>query len=141
MTRALGLLEQGPDDGEAWSYARARLLMTRAFSEFEMHGSERGEMALDAATAAAALSGRRDLDALVHELRGLIAVRSGRLDLSLAELDASVGLLRYLDPEDRPILLLNRGGVHLLRRDLRSARADLDARAAGGRPHGLRLRR
>ena len=127
MTRALGLLEQGPVDGSEWLYARARLLMTRAFSEFEMHGSQRGEIALDAATAAASASGRRDLDALVHELRGLIAVRSGRLDLSLAELDASVGLLRSLDPEDRPILLLNRGGVHLLRRDLRSARADLES--------------
>ncbi|MEP6651620.1 MAG: hypothetical protein ABJA74_17155, partial [Lapillicoccus sp.] len=127
MQRALTLLEQHPEPSPDWRHARARLLITLAFSEFEVHGLERGEVALGVATEATTACDRRDLDALVHELRGLIAVRSGRLDVALAELDASVGLLRHLDPEDRPIVLLNRGGVNLLRRDLRSARSDLAA--------------
>ena len=37
------LLEQHPDTSSEWLHARARLLITRAFSEFEMHGLERGK--------------------------------------------------------------------------------------------------
>ena len=94
-----------------------------------MHGLERGERAAAAAAAAALASNRRDLDALVHELNGLIALRSGRLDEALSQFDAAVALLADLDPDDRPTVLLNRGAVHLLRRDLRAARADLSASA------------
>ena len=94
-----------------------------------MHGLERGETAAAAAAAAAGASNRRDLDALVHELNGLIALRSGRLEEALSQFDAAVALLADLDPDDRPTVLLNRGAVHLLRRDLRAARADLSASA------------
>jgi tetratricopeptide (TPR) repeat protein len=47
----------------------------------------------------------------------------------VAEFDAAGALMGDLDPEDRPTVLLNRGAVHLLRRDLRAARADLSASA------------
>jgi tetratricopeptide (TPR) repeat protein len=49
------------------------------------------------------------------------------------EYNAAVDLLADLDPDDRPTVLLNRGTVHLLRHDLRAARADLrsSARLAG----------
>ncbi len=129
MERGLTLLGQHPGTSPEWLHARARLLITRAFSEFEVHGLERGESAATAAAEAAAASDRRDLAALVHELNGLIALRSGRLDVALAESDAAVALLADLDPDDRPTVLLNRGAVHLLRRDLRAARADLSASA------------
>jgi tetratricopeptide (TPR) repeat protein len=129
------MLEQHPDTSSEWLHARARLLITRAFSEFEIHGLERGKPAAaeaaEAASAAdrAARDNRRDLAALVHELNGVIALRSGRLDDALVECNEAVALLADLDPDDRPTLLLNRGAVHLLRRDLRAARADLSASA------------
>ncbi|HEU4332047.1 MAG TPA: hypothetical protein VFR40_13085, partial [Lapillicoccus sp.] len=125
VQRGLVLLERHPDTSEEWLHARARLLITRAFSEFEVHGLDRGDAALVEAAAAAAVCESRDVDALVHELRGLIAVRSGRLEDSLAEFDGSVALLPHLEPEDRPTVLLNRGAVQLLRKDLRAARSDL----------------
>ena len=66
MERGLTLLGQHPGTSPEWLHARARLLITRAFSEFEVHGLERGESAATAAAEAAAASDRRDLAALVH---------------------------------------------------------------------------
>ena len=94
-------------------------------------GKPAAAVAAEAASAAdlAAVDDRRELDALVHELNGIIALRSGRLDDALVECNEAVAFLADLDPDDRPTLLLNRGAVHLLRRDLRAARADLSASA------------
>ncbi len=111
-------------------HLRARLLITLAFSEFEVHGLDRGQVALDAAMLAAEASGGLDAVALVHDLRGLLLVRSGQVAASLPEFDAAVALVEHLDPAEQPSLFLNRGSVHLHSRNLAAARLDLQHCAA-----------
>jgi hypothetical protein len=66
VDRALGLLEQHRESSHEWLHARARLLITRAFCEFEVHGLDRGKTALAAAIDAAKACDSPDVDALVH---------------------------------------------------------------------------
>ena len=106
-------------------HLRARLLITLAFSEFEVHGLDRGQVALDAAMVAAEASGGLDAVALVHDLRGLLLVRSGRTAASLPEFDAAIELVEHLAAAERPSVFLNRGSVHLYSRNLAAARQDL----------------
>ncbi len=125
LIRALGLLDLARDRPPQWAHARARVLISLAFSTFEMKGlSEAGE-AIRLADEAARECDTDDIVALVHDLRGIILMRSGRLDDAVQEFDVSVRLLTELLAEQRPSVLLNRGTVHLLRHDLRAARADL----------------
>ncbi len=90
-----------------------------------MHGLERGQNALDTAMLAAEASGGLDAVALVHDLRGLLLVRSGQISAALPEFDAAVALIDHLTPVERPSIYLNRGSVHLFARDLVAARDDL----------------
>ncbi len=122
---ALGSAAAPVPEPEERAHARARLLITLAYSEFEMHGRDRAAEILEEAVAAAARCEGRDVVALVHDLRGLMLIRSGDLRGSLPEFDAAVVLLGALEESERPALLLNRGTVHLLGRDLVAARRDL----------------
>lgn len=90
-----------------------------------MHGRARAADTLDSALEAASHYESRDVVALVHDLRGLMLIRSGDLPGALPEFDEAVGLLDDLDADERPALLLNRGTVHLIGHDLASARQDL----------------
>ena len=125
LIRALALLDLARDRPPEWAHARARVLISLAFSTFEMKGlSEAGE-AIRLADEAARECATDDIVALVHDLRGIVLMRSGRLDEAVLEFDVSVQLLTELRAEQRPSVLLNRGTVHLLRHDLRAARVDL----------------
>ncbi|MEP6798731.1 MAG: CHAT domain-containing protein [Lapillicoccus sp.] len=113
------------DDDEDGAHVRARLLITLAYSEFEMHGRDRAALIVDDALRAAARGEARDVVALVHELRGLMLIRSGDIDGSLPELDGAIALLDDVESAEQPALLLNRGTVHLIGRNLVAARQDL----------------
>ena len=131
MERGLTLLEQHPGTSPEWLHAEARLLITRAFSEFEVHGLERGESARDCGRGrAAAASDRRDLAALVHELNG--SHRVAQRPASTWRWPSSTRRSRCSPtstPTTVPPCCSTAGAVHLLRRDLRAARADLSASA------------
>ncbi|MEO7060548.1 MAG: hypothetical protein ABI083_12570, partial [Lapillicoccus sp.] len=90
-----------------------------------MHGRDRAAQILDEALESVAHGAARDVIALVHDLRGLMLIRSGDLPGSLPEFDEAVVLLDALEEDERPALLLNRGTVHLIGRDLVAARQDL----------------
>ena len=122
---ALGTAPTAAPEPREHAHVRARLLITLAWSEFEMHGRDRADGILDEALEAAAHGEGRDVLALVHDLRGLMLIRSGDLQGSLPELDRAVVLLDALEESERPALLLNRGTVHLIGRDLVAARHDL----------------
>ena len=122
---ALGPVAAAAPEPEELVHVRARLLITLAWSEFEMHGRDRASDVLDQALEAAARCEGLDVVALVHDLRGLMLIRSGELRASLPELDEAVVLLDHLEESERPALLLNRGTVHLIGRDLVAARHDL----------------
>ncbi|MDQ2782884.1 MAG: CHAT domain-containing protein [Actinomycetota bacterium] len=126
----------GGDDTER-QRLKARLLITYAFSEFEIHGLSRGESALEQALAAARGSQSLEPVALVHDLRGLFLVRSGQIDESLPEFDAAISLIDHVTPRESPALYLNRGAVHLFRGDLSAARNDLRRSASSASEMGL----
>ncbi len=103
----------------------ARLLITLAFSEFEIHGMHRGRQRLAEARIAAEECGSGEVLALVHELQGLLLVRSGDLASAIREFDVASLLADHLDDADQAALLLNRGYAHLAKGDLPAARQDL----------------
>ena len=129
MERGLTLLGQHPGTSPEWLHARARLLITRAFSEFEVHGLERGESAATAAAEAAGASDRRDWP------------RWSTSSTVSSRCAAAGSTWRWPSPTQRspssptstpttaPPCCSTAGRVHLLRRDLRAARADLSASA------------
>lgn len=129
VRRALRLLEDAVRAGSVpapvSAHARARLLITLAFSEFGVHGLDRGQRALTDALVAAAQCDGLDVVALVHDLRGLMLLGSGDLEGSLPQFDAAIDLAAHLDPVDQAPLYLNRGSVQLFRRDISAARSDL----------------
>jgi len=104
---------------------RARLLLTLAYSKFELHGQDRSRESVAAALLAAQESGTPEVVALAHDLRGHILLRGGDLPGSLVEFDLAVALGEHLAERERGSLLLNRGTVQLFRRDLTAARTDL----------------
>lgn len=110
-----------------------------AFSEFEVHGLPRGEVALAAALSAAQASASLDAVALVHDLRGLFLVRSGQVELSLPEFDQAIALVEHVAGSEQPSLYLNRGAVHLFRGDVTAARVDLRRSACAAADLGLTL--
>ncbi len=142
VRRALELIEAAPaslaaPERDALAHAHTRLLITLAFSEFELFGMDRGRQRLEDARLAAEGHVSDDVSALLHELQGLLLVRSGDLPGSLLELDSAVRLVDALDPPDQAALLLNRGSVNLLRGALASARADLSRSADLAAAHAL----
>jgi tetratricopeptide (TPR) repeat protein len=114
-------------------YLRARLLITQAFADIEIHGYARSAPVIEAASAAAEESGSLDAVALVHDLRGCRLLRNGDIDASLPEFDQAIALVGAVAPTEQPSLFLNRGSAHLHRRDIGPARDDLrtSARLAG----------
>ena len=139
--RALRLLAETerlkPGERDQWAHTKARLLITLAWSEFEVHGLARGQERLREAQAGAEASDGVDVVGLVHDLRGLMLVRSGDLPASLLELDKAVLFLDTLEVHDQAALLLNRGSVHLHRGDLALARSDLTRSAELAARHGI----
>ena len=121
----------GAPDGSVAQVARvrARLLMTLAFAEHEVHGIGRALSRMDEAERAARVVASPELTTIGHDLRGLLLFRAGRLDEARTHLDRAVAGLHHLDEFDRTALLLNRGSLRLLRHDVTGAREDLRAAA------------
>ena len=118
-------------------YLRARLLITQAFADIEIHGYARSAPVMEAASTAAAESGSLDAIALVHDLRGCLLLRNGDIEASLPEFDQAIALVGEVAPTEQPSLFLNRGSAYLYRRDLGSARDDLRTSAELARQIGL----
>ena len=80
---------------------------------------------------AAAESDRRDLAGWSTTCAVCLRCATAGIDVALAEFDQAIALRRRprSPTTEQPSLFLNRGGVHLLRRDLRAARDDLSASA------------
>lgn len=128
MARALALLDHvaaTEADLPRARYLRARLLITQAFADIEIHGYARTAPVIEAASVAAAESGSLAALALVHDLRGCLLLRNGDIEASLPEFDQAVALVDEVAPTEQPSLYLNRGSAHLSRRDIGSAREDL----------------
>ena len=123
--RGLATLDGVPASTPGVDALTARLFLGLALSESEIGGVAQGLPYLGDAQRRADASGELPVQALVHGQHGLMLLRSGRLDDALGELDAGAALLDHLDLVDQCRILLNRGGLSLLRGDLVQARTDL----------------
>lgn len=98
------------------------LWITRAKPEAEVHGVERGMACLDEARRTAELLGDPALTVRIHSQCAVIAMRSGRTELALAELAAAEKLIEHADRNDRFAILLNAGSLRLFRGELAGTR-------------------
>lgn len=103
---------------------RARAILELAKSDFEIRGDSTAH--LETLGALSDLGGQwPGLEPAVAGLRGLLHLRSGRVDASLRELDTAIDLIDRAEVIDACCALLNRGVLHLERGDLTRARRDL----------------
>ncbi|WP_029290266.1 CHAT domain-containing protein [Cellulomonas sp. HZM] len=117
--------------------ARARALTELLKSEFETGRANEATDLLDAMLADGAASVWPGVVPAVDGARGLAALRAGRHDEALSRLDAAVAAIDVADPVDGCRALLNRGVLHLERRDLPRARADFTECARRSRAAGF----
>ena len=125
-------LRRNPDPSR-----RAQVLITLSFQEAEQRSLAAGIALLDDADAVADLPTR--LRGLVASQRGLLYMRAGQAVPALTWFDAALHLLDESVPEDLCRALLNRGNLHLQRRTLAAARADIARCVDIARQHGLDL--
>ncbi|SOD72365.1 CHAT domain-containing protein [Jatrophihabitans sp. GAS493] len=116
----------------------ARVWLSLAVSDSELHGVDRGAVALQQATEIAEYIDHNELRALVHGNRGLLNVRAGRLVAARDELDSAVNLLEHVSALDRCYFLSNRGIVNLYLGDLRQSEGDLTKAAELAAAAGLK---
>ncbi|MPZ95760.1 MAG: tetratricopeptide repeat protein, partial [Propionibacteriales bacterium] len=117
---------------------RARILLSLGYQEAERGHVDEGLHLLDEAADANLPSA---IVGLIASQRGLLLMRAGREDAALAAFDEAV---RLLDEDDALALTraaLNRGNVHLQRRDLRAARADFERAVDVADRHTLTVQR
>jgi len=113
---------------ERWEVQRlrAQVMVSQASAKFEVDG--RLDEALDLLESArswAAESGADAVLASVRGQRGLLLLRAGRTDAALAAFDEAEVFLDVADANDRILILLNRGVLHLERGSLSKAEEDL----------------
>ena len=116
---------------------RARLLISQAFSEYELNGLQRGLSALREVADYIAQNDDQEIAVHLHVQRGFMRVRGGDFDQALSELDRAVALLGHADPAGRCNILMNRGMVHLYLGHFSSAREDFVDAARRAQEHGL----
>lgn len=116
---------------------RARVLITLSWSEFDIHGSERGHQVLAEALTIAEQSGDLGALALAHHQEGLLLARGGELDASLTRFDDAIAYSSEVGPDEVPAFFLNRGNVRLMLGLVGPAREDFRRCAQHARTEAL----
>lgn len=106
---------------------RARILLTMAYQQAERGHVEGGLQLLREAAQLGITPGVRGL---LASQRGLLLMRAGREQEALPSFDLALALLANDDAAGIARAAINRGGVHLQRRDLGRARADFELAAS-----------
>ncbi len=136
----LTALNRLDDDDDPGSRAlKTRILLTLAHNQAEMHGIAASTATLDQARELSDQLGDGELALLVSGQQGLMAMRSGNLDVALEHLDSAAAHLSHGSSFDRTLVLLNRGALHLYRGALGNARADLTRAVAAAQDAHLPL--
>ena len=115
---------------------RARILLTRSWTAFELHGQAVGLDALDVAIAEATAIERLDLLALCHMQAAAMLGRSGDLTGSLAWMTRAAAHAGLLPLRDQARLSLNRGTLASRLMELGTADAELERAATLARSVG-----
>jgi CHAT domain-containing protein len=137
--RALALPVLGQDASAEARLVAARIWISLAMSESEIHGAEHGLDALAEAERLVELAEHPELSALLHLQNGYIRVRAGHFEAGLEHLDSAVALIEHAEPAHASNILLNRGSLQLYRGQLSAARQDLSRSAELAAEHGLRV--
>ncbi|HKC27005.1 MAG TPA: hypothetical protein VKB75_03240, partial [Jatrophihabitans sp.] len=117
----------------------ARIWISIALNESELHSVDAGFAALATAEALVEKLDDPALFVLLHTQRGLIELRGGSLPRARQSLDAAVALLDNAGPRDQANILLTRSTVALSDGRLGDARRDLVRGAAIAQAAGLSL--
>jgi len=134
LLKAQALLGDGAD-GDA-AYVRARVMITLASAEFELYGLDGALGRLSEAETAPPPAVRSRLLAPLHNQRGVLLLRAGRLRDAVAEFDLALAAPGPIDI-DKCGALLNRSVAHMDLAALDAAAADLRACARGAERSGL----
>lgn len=116
---------QVEDATARWLMSRTRVLLAMARSQVELGGSELGLKLLADAEADATEAGDPSIRTALHKERGVLYLRTGRMDEALAEFDRGERWFADAPALDRCNVLLNRGVVRMERTEIDLARADL----------------
>jgi hypothetical protein len=141
--RALRILHQAAAALDAWpdvpgrAGLAARIWISIALDEWEVHSAAAGHAALDRAAQLASVADDPAVTVLLHCQRGLIELRGGDLAAAQVALDAAARLIRHAGLREQASIRLNRGTIGLLDGRLREARLDLDEAVAIARAAGL----
>jgi tetratricopeptide (TPR) repeat protein len=130
-TLFLRALDRGPD-----AELTARILLSLAHAQFELGSTGQALGLCRRALATPGISAQTQ--GLIHSQLGVVHSRAGNGAEALAEFGRALTLLDA-SPEPRATALLNRGNVHLLRRDLPRALADFSASQRTAAAAGLEV--
>jgi tetratricopeptide (TPR) repeat protein len=124
LRRALGVLDKtGPS--KSHSALAARIWISVALAESEIHGVDRGLVALHEAKHFAVDADDRTVDVLLHAQLGVIEMRRSHMDTALAHLNEAIALAEHAGPREECRMFINRGTLRLYQGDLAHSRSDL----------------
>ena len=127
-----------PTDREA-RVLRAAALITLAKVESELHGAQTGLAELDVAARYVADEGLDEVATALHNQRGVLLLRAGRMIDGAQELIEAENWFATASPLDRANVLLNRATARMALGQMRAAADDLTRCSVVAEGSGLRL--
>jgi tetratricopeptide (TPR) repeat protein len=134
----LELESLGRSDVEAITL-QMRVLITLAKVESELRGSEAGMELLGRAASMLALEPKPEVIVALHNQRGVLMLRFGRLHAAIANFDEAEQFFGSATALEQANVLLNRGSAGMMLGQLGTARRDLERCAAIADAGGLPL--
>jgi CHAT domain-containing protein len=116
---------------------RARIEISRAFSEYELSGLDRGLAVLSTISSDPTMRADPEIGIHLHLQEGFMRVRGGDFERSLEELDRAVALIEQADQAAGCNALVNRGMVHLYLGHIAAARTDFQQASDRAQKNGL----
>ncbi|MDT4980419.1 MAG: hypothetical protein QOG07_2298 [Pseudonocardiales bacterium] len=140
LRSALRAVEAGAADaGAAAITLRMQILITLAKVESELHGSAAGLALLDEATQLLDQGPDPQVVVALHNQRGVLMLRFGKLHAAIAEFDRAERFFDSAAALEQANVLLNRGSARMMLGELRRASRDLERCAAVARSGELEL--
>ena len=126
-------------DGVPAITLRMQILITLAKVESELHGSAAGFVLLEDASALLDREPEPEVIVALHNQRGVLMLRFGRLRAAIEEFDKAERFFDSATPLEQANVLLNRGSAGMMLGELRRADRDLARCATVAREGGIPL--
>lgn len=140
LRRALKALDADRSDEMARTQLRARVMLSLAWSETHLVGPDRGLAVIDDVVELIGPDGgSEEVRTALHNQRGLMYWRAGRMAESLKQFDEAERWFAAAPPVERCNVLLNRGTIRMDSSDLDGSRRDLSTCAQLAKENDLPL--